>query len=370
MRLYYLTAISISVLAFLTQIDSSLIKLDLFEINKTLNFNGFPKYFGCKFKIFDYNYSIIFKASNRIYNEFDLKRFSNLFSEYESVDILNSNGTGQFFASAVLFLNEESFSKLDINQDHSNNELWNLKKDFQVNLKIFQKKLHEINDTIYSSLELMFSMYSDPKQTNPSECFVEKNNRVLSFLKDIVRSKRSVMATTLKKYHLTVEVCVHVQYAVYMDMVKFLGTNNKNYIYFYMALAYAHDFKSVNNIYERISDPLFSFKVQLVKLFIHTRQTSELLTHGSLSKNAFIRNVNEYFKKSTKDKNCDHIMFVTNEFQYGLLGLAYVGGICQSTKTSLIAHKFGSNLDQTFAHELGHNIGAHHDNDTNSRRNY
>ena len=365
MRFFY----AILCILELTLVDS-LINLNLFEVNKTRNSNGFPKYFVCKFTTFDSNFTILFKSINRLYNEINLKRFSYVFSEYESIDIQtsNSSNTAQLFASSILFLNEESFSNLTRNPDYSNFKMWNLTEDFQINLKLYEKNLHEINKTIFSSLELKLTIYSDPKQKDLSQCYVEKTNKILSFLKDIVRRKRSTTDTDLIKYHLTVEVCIHVQNGVYIDMVRFLGSNDENYIHFYMAIVYAHDLISVNKIYEEINDPLFSLQVQFVKLYLHTKSTNELI-RGSISSNQFISNVNKYFNNCPDAKSCDHIVFITNEFEFGLLGLAYVGQVCDKRKTSIVGHHFGSNLDQTIAHELGHNMGAHHDNDTQSRMN-
>ena len=48
------------------------------------------------------------------------------------------------------------------------------------------------------------------------------------------------------------------------------------------------------------------------------------------------------------------------------VGRAYIGGVCGHNKTSLVHNNLNIYTSQTAAHELGHNLGAHHDGEGNT----
>ena len=50
----------------------------------------------------------------------------------------------------------------------------------------------------------------------------------------------------------------------------------------------------------------------------------------------------------------------------GVVGLAYLAGICDSNRYSIVEDKGGFSSIGVTAHEIGHNLGSGHDGDNNA----
>ena len=77
-----------------------------------------------------------------------------------------------------------------------------------------------------------------------------------------------------------------------------------------------------------------------------------------------LRHIQNFIAKNTKINTCDHFFFI-HTYQMGrILGLAFLNKIC-SEKESASSTLFINIPEIVMAHELGHNLAAHHDTDSN-----
>lgn len=65
-------------------------------------------------------------------------------------------------------------------------------------------------------------------------------------------------------------------------------------------------------------------------------------------------------KESSESDSCDHIFFFHNYKMANILGLAWLTEICNKRQLAS-ANLFGAMPETVMAHELGHNLGANHD---------
>lgn len=132
----------------------------------------------------------------------------------------------------------------------------------------------------------------------------------------------------------------------------------------YLSVYFSHLMNTVDRIYERLNDPLFSIRIELVDLFIFTHNETDLAN----TPNDYIYKVNNFYKNYFKKNavNCDHTFFFHNNRDANILGVAFTNSICFSEKlTSIILFGFHANIELTMAHELAHNLGSskHDDQD-------
>ena len=172
------------------------------------------------------------------------------------------------------------------------------------------------------------------------------------------------------KNDLTVEACVHLHQNVYYRIKDYLQTDDADYIQLYILLKYSNLIYNINKIYETIDDPDISIKVELADIQYHLNKVFQVELDDYEDKDkqagAFFDEVQKFIVQFYKSRplNCDHVFFfhgcikLTNS-----LGMAGVGAICPKNTyyTSNVYDDYGPGTVLTAAHELGHNLGADHD---------
>jgi hypothetical protein len=135
-----------------------------------------------------------------------------------------------------------------------------------------------------------------------------------------------------------------------------------SYIKMYLNVRYGLSVALVDQIYEKASTDLFEISLEFVKLEIFSHKDSasvNLRDATSTMRSAFVQAIKSNPFNNTE---CDHI-FCMVDHRFGLaIGHAFVGGICKDElKLSHISFARNYHLELVMAHELGHNLGAEHD---------
>ncbi|EDV28932.1 uncharacterized protein TRIADDRAFT_52298 [Trichoplax adhaerens] len=117
-------------------------------------------------------------------------------------------------------------------------------------------------------------------------------------------------------------------------------------------------------------------RIKVKKMRIYTTvDKNNVLHNNNLGVNALLK----LYSQNNYNEFCTSFLFTYRTFQNGVLGLAYIGSICniyaftaantqQSTNCGLVTTQNSGEAvplrasEVTFAHELGHNFGAQHDN--------
>ncbi len=331
-----------------TSTATSAVVVTAIDPNLTYLIDGFPLYFKCRFN----RLTIFFKRARSRHLS-----LNHTFQAYESTSITSDEiTTTDYSANAFLFPRVKFFSHSKPSPSQQ------LLDTFEINIRVYQPILKQ---TILVSLDHANSTYS--------------LTQVKDSLQDLaLASKRHKKFIRRRKTNLRVEACVHINYDVYKAMQSFLSTSNHEYIHMYLSVVYLQYFSGVNRIYESISDPNFSISVDLASLVIHK---VHFINVGDVNKSDnYLSELNskmyEFYNrnnsKSTMDQECDHIFFISiDNWKGACLGKAYLGQVCnQRLFTSLIMHKLSGDIDQTLAHELGHSLGARHDDFTFKKDSY
>ncbi len=305
--------------------------------NLTNIIDGYPVYFKCQLN----RLTIIFKRKNINYLS-----LSSSFRAYESTSIKLKQKTVNYSASAILFPHFKFFSYTKLFPSQK------LLDTFEINIRIHQpdRKQSILVTLNHTNWAYSLTQVKDNVQIQPAA-----KKRQKKFIRSM-------------KARLKVEACIHISNEVYISMQSFLSTTNQEYIQMYLSIVYLQYFSGVNRIYESMSDPYFSIRVDLVSLVIHKvpflnadRRIEEYMS-------LLNREIYDFYNKSAANQKCDHVFFVTNDrWKKRILGMAYVGQVCQNMLASLIMHNLSGDIDQTLAHELAHSLGAEHDNTPNKK---
>ena len=121
-----------------------------------------------------------------------------------------------------------------------------------------------------------------------------------------MKSKKSI---NKNKINLKVEACVHVHYDIYQSYKTYLNTNSFEYIQMYLLVVFTHILNTVDKIYARLEDPLFSIRIEFIEFLIYTNQVPELVFKKN---NSYIDIVNRFYAKTILNKtiSCDHTFFM------------------------------------------------------------
>lgn len=110
-----------------------------------------------------------------------------------------------------------------------------------------------------------------------------------------------------------------------------------------------------------VADGIFSEQigVQLV-----LTEATELTTNGSLTSTNPQTLIVAFRNTGLSNPGVSHL-FTNKNLDGSTVGIAYVGSLCRSSSVG-VTQKLGSKTAIIFAHELGHNFGAPHDNESGS----
>jgi hypothetical protein len=344
MNFFYLTAAMI-LFKSIKMSNVKLDKLEVYDINESRDgSNGMPLIFKLHIKFENLSYNILFQNSYELNVEnYDLQ---NDIRAYKSIKFNNVNSKLNYEANCILKKNK---SYLSLNRS----SLFNLIHFYELNLNIFMKDEIEIANKSYFAYEMLSVnklddsfMYYAYKTRYKIEEKVSVNNK----------KKRSVK----KKFHLNVQTCIHIDQTVYILMQKFLNTSNDDYISMYLKLQFRQTNLGINKIYESFDDPLFKVNTEITEFVIHKSriETIDFSDSGKLffSVNKFI---DSYYSGVAR---CGHVFFVykyTWDKDY-VLGRAFIGHVCDVNYHASVIRYTNQN-DLIMAHELGHNLGAYHD---------
>ena len=376
--------------------------LDLTDINNSLLIDGFPVYFICRFAIFSKNFTIRFKRaqhfnnrfnvyshldanhSDRIYLQGDpMKIFDNeqnLFKTYEStlieaVDLdfdSNHKSHKTYSVNCVLFLSSNSFSVLnkefsaDFDQFHSS---WlksrasqNLIHLFDMRLNIFERSTAA---NVYS--EVLITINCDLTESKPKQYKAYMNHLKAFSTKKAKRSSPNKNA----KNKLVVEACVHIDENIYNRVKNVLKITDAAYLRMFFSLQYAYKVFIIDKIYQTISDPDISIRVELVEIVFHNKYAnikkhlhSDDFSHSVEYYRQTGRFIDKYYAKNKPSDKCDHVFYMHGYVMGSTVGLADVGTICRQFDNVYMYMSLGLYLpydEIVLAHELGHNLGAEHD---------
>jgi hypothetical protein len=356
------------------EIKDNVQNLTLEDVYHSLILNdGFPVYFKCKFNIFNRSFSILFRKTNHFNPYFDHKEHKLLYQNYESIF---EESSPTFVANCALFLNLKSFGifKNDFSSNFNlfSNE-WlkhqsgnNLLQTFDILLKIVEIGL-KISNSPHVDLHISidFSNYEEFEEIANPRVYKAYLKRITLNSPKTYHKKRQVNRNT--KNRLTVESCVHLNHEVYDRIKRYLQTSDKDYIKMYISLKYSIVIYNVNKIYETINDNDISISVELVEIITHENNIKNSLNDTNSSYAHFFsanKFVNDFY--SNQSNKCDHVFYVHSFINSYILGQAMVGNICKFQDHKYTStHLYLPYNYITFAHELGHNIGAHHDSQLN-----
>ncbi len=320
-------------------------KLELNDINENIyETYSMPDIFSLKIEIENISYNILFQKTY----EFNIENYDHQddIMAYKSnfVKLTNLNSSYNE-ASCILTKmrnpNRSSFS--------------NLIHSYDLNLKIFKINEIEISNKLY----LAYEMVSVKKSDNLSIYYAYKTiYKVEEKASTMNTKKRSIK----KKYHLNVQTCIHIDQTLYVNIKKILNTSNDDYITLYLKLQFAQINLSINKIYESFDDPLFQLTTEITEFIIH-KSRIEALDFTNSAKLFFSINkfIESYYSGIAR---CGHVFFI---FQYtwdmdSILGRAFIGQVCD-VNYHASAIRYTNHNDLVMAHELGHNLGAYHDDE-------
>jgi len=357
------------------EIKDNVQNLTLEDVDHSLILNdGFPVYFKCKFNVFNKSFSLLFRKTSHFNPYFDHKEHKLLYQNYESI-LGESSPT--LVANCALFLNLNAFGifKNDYSSNFNlfSNEWFkhqpgnNLLQTFDILLKIVETGLKIANSPHFDlHISIDFSNYEEFEEiANPRvyKAYLKRMNSPKTYHK-----KRQINSKT--KNLLTVESCVHLNHEVYDQIKRYLQTNDKDYINMYISLKYSIVIYNVNKIYETINDEDISISVELVEIIAHEKNIKNSPNDDKNSSYAHFFSANkfvdDFYSNSNHSNKCDHVFYVHSFINSYILGQAMVGNICKFQDHKYTStHLYLPYNYITFAHELGHNIGAHHDSQQN-----
>lgn len=110
-----------------------------------------------------------------------------------------------------------------------------------------------------------------------------------------------------------------------------------------------------------VVDGIFSEQIGVQLLLT---DATELSDNGPLTSKDPVSLIVAFRNEGLPNPGVSHL-FTNKNLQGSTVGIAYVGSLCRESSVGL-TQKFGSKTSLIFAHELGHNFGAPHDNQSGS----
>ncbi|CAF0958084.1 unnamed protein product, partial [Brachionus calyciflorus] len=320
-----------------------------------------PVFFDLKFTSFNRTYTILF--SQKFNPKVNFQNYEHFYKTYKSnrisVDKLNSsanstnnkykNQASSYKAECTLILTSKYYDNLirnsPIKRDNNSANMYNL-------------ILHIQKDKINSSNELWIIVDLKNSENNIYKAgrFISQKSFSKNSENFFERKKRA------SKTNLIVESCVIIDFPVFDLYRKLLNSNERDYIKMYLTLRYTQSILVIDKIYSSARSDIFQFGIDLVDIIINYEfdfDYSSIYHNESVMFDSFIKRT---IKKDPKAYNaCDHIFFIHGIELKGVLGYTKRGRVCSDYKISFILYGVTKLIETVMAHELGHNLGADHD---------
>ncbi|GAB1598405.1 A disintegrin and metalloproteinase with thrombospondin motifs 16-like [Argonauta hians] len=236
---------------------------------------------------------------------------------------------------------------------------------------------NELEENVAANEELIDGrdFYSNRKHSTVEITKQDKTSYKKTLARRTVRKKRSIKHERRRAiFNAKVEVCIVIDYKLYnifwmrnRDDIK--KTNIALEKYFAALIA------MVNERYKEINEPRVSIKVLLSDLWIaqSIMEASWVERHRNFLTNEVVathslESISQWLEKQkVLRRKYDHVMVFTgyplvNVHGKTIRGIAYVGEVCDKTRSVSIIHDEGKYQSAgVAAHELGHSLGAFHD---------
>ncbi|CAF0761292.1 unnamed protein product [Brachionus calyciflorus] len=189
-----------------------------------------------------------------------------------------------------------------------------------------------------------------------------------------IQKKKSKLPLELK-----VETLAVIDNSVYENFKQVTMLNDTNILFEYIKVYYMHLFDEVDSKFENSfgNDPFIRIQIVLKNILITTFSENAFYKAGvgfgeGLLASDLLNNFSNFMRNSNQSNTFDHaIAFIRKDIwktekKRQILGISYTKGICSKDKYSVIEDIGGFSNVYVIAHELGHNLGAGHDQEISS----
>ncbi|ESN91183.1 hypothetical protein HELRODRAFT_182155 [Helobdella robusta] len=189
---------------------------------------------------------------------------------------------------------------------------------------------------------------------------------------EVNRAKRYRDGTT----NLVIEALFIIDYSVYIKWMQFSGNNRDEAIQM-LRYHFAHIAYGVDQKYQSIDTTRYRFSVKLVgyhicetpseSSFIEETKLNETNFDMGVALKKFIKwNEKRVYSGQSSLPEFDLAVTFTNYKSGKTMGLAYLGTACTPSAVTVVCNRGMQDTTVTAAHEIGHILGAPHDEDGNS----
>lgn len=337
--------------------------LILENYHKTVLKDTFPVHFKCKFSAFNKTFEILFERtliSNENNLQFKLEKFKNLLNKHR---ISTNNSELKLYQNYIV---KKAKIWDELSKDNA------LASGFGVlfNTRVIGSNEH--NYRIWFSFNIETPLLSIKYDVFPAVEFQHDYYRISQTILNKLYSKRHKRQSHVKhkKFKLTVNSIVHIDYSTFNRYKSLLNIDDEQYIDVYLLILFSHAIASVSNIYERIDHDWFSIRVRLIdividhqiKPFLKMFYSDDIKKHKSFIGHLFFNSYSNYFYNQRnnpqftdyfKKMKIGHYFIITS-IKSGLGGLANPACLCDYSSFISASWDVGffSQTIFSMAHEL------------------
>ncbi|XP_069108286.1 uncharacterized protein [Argopecten irradians] len=145
---------------------------------------------------------------------------------------------------------------------------------------------------------------------------------------------------------------------------------------------YAHSINEIDTMYGSVDSSSISISTVFACMYISksaatSEWTEPIVSNGQVDASNVLDSFTEWEQQQTDATLCgyDHAMLfsrydftstISGTVFTSTAGLAWLSGTCRTYKQSISEYSFDTSMNAVAAHELGHNLGADHDQDMNA----